>query len=140
MSRKSQVICYTGVGAKRSGKHSESEFLKAMKSSAGCKDKCPTDANTKGWIEWSGAERTTAKKCDKMVKKNMLIDRLGKKTYNNAEALRKCVSKSCELPMKFAKDNMSDNNLSGVALCAAMKCQKQSAKLAKSNKHYEKTV
>jgi hypothetical protein len=109
------------------GKHTESEFIDVMEKIKCSTKDCPIDVE--GWIKWSGAERMPSRQCDKVVKGNERIERAEKEV----EKYRKCVSESCKAPIGFARENTTDNNLSAVAMCAAMRCKKEFAKLAKSN-------
>ena len=73
-TRKNKVICYTGINAKKSGKHSIKNFRKITRklySKAQCKGmkrsgygtECPKNTNNNGWVKFFGAEYTTPKNC-----------------------------------------------------------------------------
>ena len=68
-TRKNKVICYTGINAKKSGKHSMKNFRKITRklySKAQCKGmkpECPKNTNNNGWVKFFGAEYTTPKNC-----------------------------------------------------------------------------
>lgn len=136
MSNKA-IICYTGIGSKPSGKHTEKEFLKAMNTKVGCQgSKCPV--TLKGWVQYSGADMTSVKECDKAVKDNKRRREAGKKAQRDTDNLKKCINTKCEKIIKHVKENMTDNNLSVIGVCASQKCQKEAKKSITSNQKYNK--
>lgn len=85
------TICYTGVGAKASGMHSDSEFVKRVKAAKVCRNSktCPAPDNVQGWVDWSGAIKTTPKQCKTIVLSNEHNTRIREASAR----LRTCVSK-----------------------------------------------
>lgn len=84
-TRKNKVICYTGVGAKKNGKHNVKSFrkitrklypksecmrMKKFKKSFGTGKECPKYTNTNGWVKFFGAKYTSSKECNSIVKSN----------------------------------------------------------------------
>ena len=79
-TRKNMVVCYTGINSRKNGKHSMNNFRKITRklySKSKCKamkrnnsEKCPKNANNKGWINFFGAEYISPKNCNSMVKNN----------------------------------------------------------------------
>ena len=67
-----KIICYTGINAKKSRKHSVRNFKRITRKSYAkklCKIiKCPKRNNIKKWVNFFGAEYTTPEECDKSVK------------------------------------------------------------------------
>ncbi len=71
-----KIICYTGIGSKKSGVHTNKNFLKITKKfrkdKISCYDskgkyRCPKRKNVKGWMKWSGAVLENEEKCKKIV-------------------------------------------------------------------------
>lgn len=86
-TRKNKVICYTGINARKNGKHSIKSFRNITRkaySKSRCKDmkrdkqelgfgsECPKNTNNNGWINYFGAEYTSPEKCDSIMKNNKL--------------------------------------------------------------------
>ena len=84
------MICYTGIGARKNGKHSISNFrrvtrklyskskckgMKKNKKELGFGSECPENTNNKGWVDFFGAEYTSRKKCSSIIKNNRLLDK-----------------------------------------------------------------
>ena len=128
-----QIVCYTGVGAKASGIHSNKEFVKAA--GKACTKGCPKDVD--GLIAWTGARRVTPKRCSSAVKSNKRID-VASKLFDAAGAkFDACVEKSCGpvvLPSGVKIFNQKP------ARCGAIQCAKQSAALAKSDARYARAI
>jgi hypothetical protein len=66
-----KIICYTGINAKKNGKHSVRNFKRVTRKSYAkqmCKTmKCPKRNNIKRWVTLFGAEYRTPEECDKIV-------------------------------------------------------------------------
>lgn len=131
----SKTICYTGIGAKKTGNHSEKEFMKAI-TKIQCKQNCPKDLNE--WIKYSGADIISQKQCEKNMKKNKKLYDAAKVADKDTENLKKCINKKCENIINIIKDNLTNNNLAAIGVCASQRCQNEGDKLRKSNKKYVK--
>ena len=76
-----KIICYTGIAAKKSGKHSVKNFRKITRkifTKPICKNikkrygsECPKNLN--GWVKYFGAEYRTPSECDSIVKNNQMV-------------------------------------------------------------------
>jgi len=83
-TRKNKIICYTGIAAKKNAKHSSNNFRKITRkvfSKSRCREikkrkgsECPKNGNINGWVNYFGAEYTTPKNCNSMVKNNKNIN------------------------------------------------------------------
>ena len=83
MNTRKKIICYTGIAAKKSGKHSVKNFRKITRkiyTKRMCNDmkrgglkECPKNTNVNGWVKYFGAEYRTPKDCDSIVKNNRLM-------------------------------------------------------------------
>ena len=84
-TRKNKIICYTGIAARKNAKHSSNNFRKITRkvfSKSRCKEiknykkkygsgsECPKNGNINGWVNYFGAEYTTPKNCNSIVKNN----------------------------------------------------------------------
>jgi hypothetical protein len=107
-TRKSNIICYDGIGSKYSGVHTRKNFLRAMKSPiitrfTRYQTNIPKSNNLEGWMKWSGAELDDEANCRKMVgqsrkeykerKEQLRLQQIpGTKEYNeNQKMIRKLV-------------------------------------------------
>jgi hypothetical protein len=80
MNNTRKVICYTGIAAKKNGKHTNKKFMKIARkifTKSRCKtikkrygSECPKNLN--GWVKYFGAEYTTPDECESIVKNNKL--------------------------------------------------------------------
>jgi hypothetical protein len=123
MPAANRVVCYTGVGAKKSGIHSDAEFLKAAMR-AGCKTNCPVDLP--GWVGWTGAVVRTPAQCRRVVKAGRSIDVLYKATERASSAFDACVED------RMCMNAEKAGGAKAVARCAAMRCADTSKRLAAS--------
>jgi hypothetical protein len=124
------VVCYTGIGAKASGLHTEAEFLTRLRPH--CSRDCPTDLNS--WIEWSGAVRTAPTECKRMVQQNKRIGAANRNAGRADKAFDRCVDGSmCSVYLVQAAEaqHMEPRRvMTSFARCAAVECPKASARLA----------
>ncbi len=120
-----KIVCYTGVGAKKSGIHSDAEFLKATETFRCTSLNCPRDVA--GWIEWAGALRNTPAQCKSIVKNNRRIDAASKATARASAAFDACVED------KMCMNAETSGGVKAVARCAAMRCPGPSKRLAACN-------
>lgn len=146
----SQVICYTGVGARRSAAHTPAQFqrvvdkVKARVCADGGERPCPSTLD--GWIGEFGASRTSATQCRRSVESNRAIGRAGKLEARAATLFRACVDRACGSAATFAANNEADaaakpaKAAMAAAVCAAKRCAKQSAKLHAAEIAWQKTV
>jgi len=82
-TRKNKIICYTGIGSRKNAKHSANTFRKITRkvfSKSRCNgikerhgSECPKNGNINGWVNYFGAEYTTPKNCNSIVKNNKNI-------------------------------------------------------------------
>lgn len=120
------VICYTGLGARRSGVHTSAQFMAAMRQfTASCEPKCPTTED--GWIEWSGAGRKSEATCRRVVQVNRTVSASRKAALRAEAAFEECVAKSVCSPEAKAH-----------ALCTLRWCPKQAAKVVEANGRWAK--
>jgi hypothetical protein len=85
MNNTRKVICYTGIGAKKNAKHNVKNFrkitrklypkaeckrMKNYKKKYGFGSECPKNIN--GWVDYFGADYTSSKNCNSIVKNNKL--------------------------------------------------------------------
>jgi hypothetical protein len=88
MNNTRKVICYTGIGARKNAKHTRKNFGKIVKNQYsrseckrlennkkkyGFKRECPKKGNLNGWVNFFGADYTSAKACNSIVKKDKLF-------------------------------------------------------------------
>lgn len=88
MNNTRKVICYTGIGARKNAKHTVKNFRKIVKKQYsrsdckrlennkkkyGFKAECPKKQNINGWVKFFGADYTTAKACNSIVKNDKLL-------------------------------------------------------------------
>ena len=118
-----QTICYTGIGANKTGLHTDNEFRKLVKTQKLCNNNCPKKIDD--WVEWYGAGRKSEKVCKNVVKLNKKIDIQNKKADKATENLKKCIKEKCD----YAKE---DVYISGV--CVVKKCVKEGKKFNNANK------
>ncbi len=74
-NRTRKIICYTGIGARKNGIHTEKQFMKTIKNNNQNFSKLPAKNNVKGWVKWSGASYTTRKICKKRLEQNASNDK-----------------------------------------------------------------
>ena len=89
-TRKSKVICYTGINSIKNGKHSMKNFrritrklyskskckgMKRFKKESGFGEECPKNTNNNAWIDFFGAEHTTPEECNSIMKNNEQISK-----------------------------------------------------------------
>ena len=118
-----EIVCYTGVGAKKSGVHSDAEFLKAIES-ARCTNNCPAAGDVAGWTEWAGALRRTPARCKALVANNRRAVVVSKALDRANAVFDACVeSKRC------TSADRTSGGINGVAKCAAMRCPGPSRRL-----------
>lgn len=122
---KPKVVCYTGVGAKRGAVHSPAEFLRAMNTGRVCSRNCPAADDLDAWVDWSGAIKSTPARCAKTVAKNRRIDAAARRADRAAAAFDRCVAAACDASEPVPPP--------AHARCAALKCTKQAARLAKAS-------
>jgi hypothetical protein len=87
-TRKNKIICYTGIAARKNAKHTRKNFgkitrklyptakckrMKNYKNKYGSGSECPKNGNINGWVNYFGAEYTTPKNCNSIVKNNKAI-------------------------------------------------------------------
>jgi hypothetical protein len=67
-----KVICYTGIGSRKNGKHTAKNIKKIakrnLKNTCKITKNCPKNNNIKGWVKYMGAVYKTPKNCDKIAK------------------------------------------------------------------------
>lgn len=118
----STTICYTGVGANRSGFHSDAEFLALVERQELCDKNCPKTIDE--WIEWYGADRKKKSQCKKVIELNKHISAQFRKTQQAYDKLKQCIKTKC--------DYVDDVVSSGV--CISKNCAKEVVKAHKSAK------
>ena len=101
-SKKDKYICYTGIGSKKSGNHTEKEFLKVMNNNKyKFYEPVPKEVKTTDqWIRFSGAEKG---KCKKDIKD----EKISKKDKYISNATLKSLQKLSYHDLK----NLSSNEL-----------------------------
>jgi len=77
-TRKNKIICYTGIGSRKNGKHNAKKYMKivkkeypkrvcnTMKLSSKKSNRCPKYTNLNGWVKYFGANYKTSEECDKV--------------------------------------------------------------------------
>lgn len=128
-SSEKQTICYTGVGANKSGLHTDNEFRKLVKTQKICQNNCPKKLDD--WIKWYGAGRKSEKTCKNVLKLNKEINILNKKEIKAVDNLKNCIKDKCS----YEKE---DVYMSGV--CVVKKCEKEGKKLIRANKLVNKVA
>lgn len=110
------IICYTGIGAKSSGVHTDKEFAKIAKKvlAQDCKKSssaCPKDIHS--LVKVMGASRSTTKKCNRVVEYNKQIDSAYQKFRIATTRFTECIDKYC--PKKSEK---------AITICGKTHCVK----------------
>jgi hypothetical protein len=118
-----KIVCYTGVGAKRSGVHTDAEFLRAVAAAKCGGSSCPKENDADGWIEWSGAIRNTRAQCASVIRQNRRIEAATKAAGRAAARFDRCVDNYCA----FVKEH---GDARAFAHCAVTRCPKEAAKYA----------
>ena len=135
-----QIVCYTGMGAKRSGVHTEAEFLRGVRRLCPSKSpSCPAEGDVQAWVDWSGAMRRTPAQCKRSMKHNAKIG-IAYKAHNRAiDTFDACVTKKASL--KCGK-SFDDRPISQgyFARCAVKTCPEVAVALAKSELRLQKTA
>jgi hypothetical protein len=146
----SQVICYTGVGARRSAAHTPAQFQRIVDKEKGrvCRDggllPCPSTLD--GWVFDFGASRTSAAQCRRSVERNRAVGRAGRVEARAAALFRGCVDRACGSATAFAASNEPDaaakpaKAAMAAAVCAAKRCAGPSAKLHAAELAWQKAA
>lgn len=92
-TKKRNIVCYTGKGAKQSGIHSEAEFMKAVRPLCTLSG-CPKKADIAAWIEWAGALLRTPSQCKRVIALNRKIQAAIEANKDAANRFDKCASSS----------------------------------------------
>ena len=127
-----QIVCYTGMGAKRSGIHTEAEFLKGVRRLCPSKSpKCPAEGDVQAWVDWSGAMRRTPTQCKRTMKHNAKIG-VAFKAHNRAiDTFDTCVTKRASAKCGKSFDDRPVPQ-EYFARCAVKTCPEVAVALAKS--------
>jgi hypothetical protein len=83
MNKTRKILCYTGIGARKNGKHSIKNFrkitrklysrakcnsMKKNKKKYGYGSECPKNTNNNGWVNFFGADYMSPEKCNSIDK------------------------------------------------------------------------
>jgi hypothetical protein len=127
------VICYTGIGAQKSGVHSDEQFQKIIETQLKktCRTNCPKTVD--GGASNAGAARKSAKQCKDVTRLNLSVDKASKAASKANQNLRECVQKQCA----FVQQNGSKDAVD-VAVCASRLCGKAIKKLNEAGELWNK--
>jgi hypothetical protein len=115
---KEMIICYTGIGANKSGIHTNNEFKKIISKQKLCLTNCPKTLEE--WVDWYGAGKKTKTQCSKVVKLNKIITSKNVSVGKANKQVAKCIKNKC--------DDLKTNEK-----CINLRCKKETKNLVKAN-------
>jgi hypothetical protein len=139
------VVCYSGVGARRSGAHSDAQFARVVERSfkPQCKTSsaCPTTLD--GWVDWAGASRVTPARCRRQADAGRAIRRAVGATKHAREGFLSCVHGASDRLLTTpagSSQTTTAHSTDTIAVLGVTECPRQAARLRAAERLYKASV